>query len=141
MAVQAGEHQAHTSATVFVNVHYLLRKTLGKQRALTLLRKLKLLVTVVPTSDEAINRSLSSDFSDYEDAVQYYTALEHHMDALVTRNKKDYKHAVLRVLSAEEVVAKVSDNAGFDYTKPPAQRDLRETPRAPPPDAPPRTRR
>ena len=107
MAVQAGEHQAHASATVFVNVHYLLRKTLGKQRALTLLRKLKLLVTVVPTSDEAINRSLSSDFSDYEDAVQYYTALEHHMDALVTRNKKDYKHAVLRVLSAEEVVAKV----------------------------------
>ena len=104
-SVQAGKHQAYTSATVFVNVHYLLRKTLGTQRTLTLLRKLKLLVTVVPTSDEAINRSLSSEFNDYEDAVQYYTALEHHVDALVTRNKKDYKHAILRVLNAEEVVA------------------------------------
>ena len=105
MTFQAGEHQAYTSAIVFVNVHYLLRKALGKSRALTLLRRLKLLVTVVPTSDEAIAKLLSSDFNDYEDAVQYYSALEHHMDALVTRNKKDYKRAVLRVLDAEEVVA------------------------------------
>ena len=104
MKVQAGELTACTSATAFVNVHYILRNV-GGDEALRLLRQLKVLVTVVPTSDQAVEAALGSRFSDFEDAVQHYTAIEHRVDTLVTRNKKDFRAVSLSVLSPAEVLA------------------------------------
>lgn len=37
---------------------------------------------------------LASNFSDKEDALQYYTALHHGVDYFVTRNIFDYKTAL-----------------------------------------------
>lgn len=37
-------------------------------------------------------RAISSPFSDREDALQYYTALEHGSDYFITRNVRDYKN-------------------------------------------------
>ena len=105
LSIQTGKHEAYSSAIVFVNLHYILRKQLGKEKTLTLLRKLKLLITILPTSDKAIENSLNSNFRDYEDSVQYYTALEHSIDALITRNKKDYKDATILVTSATEFLS------------------------------------
>jgi len=38
---------------------------------------------------------LSSDFSDFEDAIQYYTALDNKLEIIITRNKKDFKKSKL----------------------------------------------
>jgi predicted nucleic acid-binding protein len=46
--------------------------------------------------------ALASDFNDFEDAIQYYTAKEGGIDYLLTRNKKDYKRAGITVMTAEE---------------------------------------
>ena len=105
MKVQAGELNACTSATVIVNVHYILRKSVGGDEALRLLRQLNVLVTVFPTSAQAVEAALGSRFGDFEDAVQHYTALEHGVDALVTRNKKDFREASLPVFSPAEILA------------------------------------
>jgi predicted nucleic acid-binding protein len=45
---------------------------------------------------------LSSDFNDFEDAIQYYTALENNINTIITRNKKDFKTSKLPVLTAKE---------------------------------------
>jgi hypothetical protein len=34
---------------------------------------------VLPVDEEIIGRALASSFSDFEDAIQYYTAVEHRM--------------------------------------------------------------
>jgi len=43
-----------------------------------------------------------SDFNDFEECLQYYTALENGVDIILTRNKKDYKSFKLPLLTAKE---------------------------------------
>ena len=59
-------------------------------------------MTVLAVTDKVIELSLSSDFRDFEDALQYFTAIENNIKTLLTRNLKDYKHAEISVLTAEQ---------------------------------------
>jgi hypothetical protein len=52
-----------------------------------------------------IDLSLASSFKDFEDAVQYYSALHVRADCLITRNKADYRADRLPVMTPEEFLA------------------------------------
>jgi len=39
---------------------------------------------------------------DFEDAIQYYTAIENEINIIITRNLKDFKNAKIPVLTAKE---------------------------------------
>jgi len=54
-----------------------------------------------------VHIALNSNFKDFEDAVQYYSALSNNVDAIITRNPKDFKNSKLLVLSPEEALAMV----------------------------------
>jgi hypothetical protein len=43
-----------------------------------------------------------NDFKDYEDALQYYSALENGDEAIITRNLKDFKKSKLPVMTAAQ---------------------------------------
>lgn len=94
-----------TTALVFANVYYILRKTLGIEKAKELLRKLRLLIHIVPIEEKIIDLALNSTFSDVEDALQYFTAREHGIGMLVTRNIRDYKERDILVQSPQEFLA------------------------------------
>ncbi|HSU49602.1 MAG TPA: hypothetical protein VLJ41_03400, partial [Segetibacter sp.] len=66
------------------------------------LLKFKTLVSVLPVTDKVIELALSSDFNDFEDAIQYFTATESGIQILLTRNLKDYKSAEIPVMTAEQ---------------------------------------
>jgi predicted nucleic acid-binding protein len=60
-------------------------------------------IQVEPTNHQYITQALQSDFIDLEDAFQYYTAIHiKGLTAIITRNKKDFKHSKIKVLTAEE---------------------------------------
>ena len=44
-------------------------------------------------------------FPDFEDGLQYYSAIENDIDIIITRNKKDFKNSKLPVLTAKEFLA------------------------------------
>lgn len=90
-----------TTTTVIVNTFYLLRKQLGNEAAKNALRKLRLIIHVIDSSEKVIDQALNSSFSDFEDAVQYYTALNSNISAILTRNIKDYKNSNLLVQTPE----------------------------------------
>lgn len=96
------EIQLYISSLTFANTHYLLSKELNSNEARKVLIKLKLLVSILPLDDKILELSLSSDFNDFEDAIQYYTALENKINTIITRNKKDFKTSKLPVLTAKE---------------------------------------
>ena len=73
-------------------------------RDLPIRRKLRLLTHVLPIDEETIDLALASSFTDFEDAIQYYAALPQNLDAIVTRNKEDYRPAKLPILTAEECI-------------------------------------
>src|SRR5947209_4416879 len=62
------------SSLSFSNLYYILRKLRGHPDALTLLRKLKVLVRVSAVTEVEIESALSSSFKDFEDAIQYFAA-------------------------------------------------------------------
>jgi len=60
------------------------------------------LLRICSIDEKIIDLALSSDFEDFEDAIQYYTAVENNIDCFVTRNKKDFRKSKIPVHTAEE---------------------------------------
>ena len=100
--VEKGRIKAHVSPIIITNLHYVLCKLKNKAQVIKSLQKLKLLVKILPVDEKIVELALASDFKDFEDAIQYYTAKENGIDYLLTRNKKDYKKAVITVMTSEE---------------------------------------
>lgn len=100
--------QLCVSALTFANTNYILLKGRKPEEAKLILRKLKLLVKVIGLDDKIIGLSLNdSDFKDYEDAMQYYSALENGVDMIITRNLKDFQKSKIPVLTAEQYLQRI----------------------------------
>ncbi len=93
--------ELYTSPLILTNTFYILRKQLGNEAAKNSLRKLRILLNIIDSSESVVDKALNSDFSDFEDAIQYYTALDHGISVIVTRNLRDYKNASLIVQTPE----------------------------------------
>lgn len=102
LEIQDKAIQAYTSPVVVANLFYILNRHFDRKKAIQSLMKLRTLVGVLNCGDHAIDSALSSDFTDFEDAVQYYTALENSIDILITRNIKDYKTATINITTPLE---------------------------------------
>lgn len=90
------------SSLSFTTIHYLLSRQYSRSESRKKLIQFKTLVQVLPVNEKIIDLSLSSDFNDFEDGVQYFTAIEHHFNVLLTRNLKDYKPSRIPVMTAGE---------------------------------------
>lgn len=104
LAIQDGRIEGCLSPLIFSNLFYILRQQMPASEAVKALRKLKLLVLVLPVDERVLDLALASSFTDFEDAIQYYTAVAHDVAALVTRNKRDYRAARIPILDARECV-------------------------------------
>ena len=94
--------EAFTSPVVLTNLFYILGKDASVQKAWVMIRKVHLLLGVLPVDNQIIEKALNSQFSDFEDAVQYYTALQNGIPVLVTRNIKDYVGTDLAIHTPQE---------------------------------------
>ncbi|MBK7128751.1 MAG: PIN domain-containing protein [Crocinitomicaceae bacterium] len=93
------------SALSYSNIYYIIRKTCTHKEMLRTLIDLESLIETVDVTKQIIAKSLNSDFKDYEDSIQYYTALSNKkITAIVTRNVKDFKKSDLAVLTPEEAL-------------------------------------
>jgi predicted nucleic acid-binding protein len=90
-----------TSALTLANVNYVLLRQMVLSKAKVVLRKTKLLMQILPLDERIIDLALNDEsFSDFEDALQYFTALENGNQVIITRNLKDFKSATLPVQTA-----------------------------------------
>ncbi len=93
------------SSLSFANTNYLLQKTYSSVVAKEILRKFKILTIVLSLDDKIVDLSLNdSGFSDFEDAIQYYSAIENNQDIIITRNLRDFKSSKIPVMMAGEFI-------------------------------------
>ncbi|HXB43965.1 MAG TPA: PIN domain-containing protein [Puia sp.] len=97
-----GKLLIYVSSLSFSNLNYLLSRQYSQKDARRILNKFKVLVNVLGVDDKIIGLSLNSEFKDFEDAIQYYTAIENNIGTLITRNLKDYKYAQIAIITAED---------------------------------------
>lgn len=103
---ETGSISLSVSSLTFANLFYILRKQVSGRHALEVLRDFKRLVTVLPVDDATIEQALKAGFTDFEDAVQYFSALSAGCTALLTRNGRHYRKSEITVLTAEAYCAR-----------------------------------
>ena len=91
------------SPMTYATASYLLRKH-GKEGMRKLLNNFRQLSQITTADERVVDAALASSFDDYEDALQYYSALTRNVDVIVTRNKKDFTSASIPVLSPAELL-------------------------------------
>lgn len=93
------------SSLTIANTSYVLLRQMDANKAKSILRKLKLIVKVLPLDDKIIGLALNDEtFSDFEDGLQYFTAIENGQELIVTRNLKDFKNSVLLAMTARQFI-------------------------------------
>jgi len=95
------------SSLTFANTNYILTKLKSAKEAREILRKFKVLVELLSLDDKITELALSDEsFPDFEDGLQYYSAIENDVDIIITRNKKDFKNSKLPILTSKEYLAR-----------------------------------
>ena len=107
--IEEKKPQGYLSAQSFPTMFYILSRELKRDKAMRILEKLRIVFRVAAVDEKVIDLSLASTFKDFEDAVQYYSALHVRVDCLITRNKADYRVDRLPVMTPEEFLAIIGD--------------------------------
>ena len=102
-------HKRHmrliTTPVAISNVHYLLKKYLEKELLSRCFDHLISNVEIVPMSGEVVQHAFDLGWSDFEDAMQHQACVDYRKDTIIiTRNVKDYKKSILKVMSPKTFV-------------------------------------
>jgi predicted nucleic acid-binding protein len=97
---EQGNVMLFLSAISVNNIYYIVRKFLGHKKTIEVIETLTEMVEIIGTSKIEIIQALKNDFSDFEDSIQYSTALNiKDLDAIITKNVKDYKNSSIAVMT------------------------------------------
>lgn len=96
--------QLIVSPMTYSTASFLLHKH-GAEGVRKLLSNFRQLSRVATSDERVVDDSLASQFKDFEDAMQYYTALKGKADIIITRNGKDFSASKLPVMTAAEFLA------------------------------------
>ncbi len=94
--------KTYLSAVSISIIHYIIERETGRTNAIKIMEKIRMLFDIAPVDAKTVDMAIVSDFKDFEDALQYYSAIGVKADCIVTGNKKDYKHSAIPVLAPEE---------------------------------------
>lgn len=94
--------QAFTTPVIISNVYYLLRKTAKHNIVVEKIKQLLTIIEIVKMDKKAVLNALNSEFKDFEDALQNFSAVENgQIRIILTRNLKDFKKSELAVMTPE----------------------------------------
>jgi predicted nucleic acid-binding protein len=94
------------SSLTIANTSYALLGQMDSAKAKSILRKLRLIVKILPLDDKIVGLALNDEtFSDFEDGLQYFTAIENGQETIITRNLKDFKNSKLPAITAKQFIA------------------------------------
>ncbi len=62
------------------------------------------ITTATLVDSTTVEQSVKSEFKDFEDAMQYFSAMNENVDYIITRNKKDFEASAIPVFEPQEFV-------------------------------------
>jgi predicted nucleic acid-binding protein len=108
---EAKEIEGFVTSVIISNIYYLLRQTAPHEKIIEKLKQLLLITDVLITDRAAIMKALNSNFKDFEDALQNFTAeLNGQIDLIITRNTKDFKNSSLGIMTPENYLKVLNAN-------------------------------
>ncbi|MBI4209012.1 MAG: PIN domain-containing protein [Deltaproteobacteria bacterium] len=103
--VETGEIEGSICATTVTTIHYIAAKAVGTQQARVEVKKIMALFEIAPVNRTVLETAITAKFLDFEDSVIHEAARHIGAQAIVTRNPKDFKGAVLAIYTPQELEA------------------------------------
>ena len=100
----------HTSTLTMANMAYIMRKALGKETLYDQLERMSKKLHVESLSTKAVAQAIALRANDFEDALQYYCAIESKCDCIVTNNKKDFNFSIIPISTPGEYLCEFSQS-------------------------------
>ena len=111
--VEESKLEGFLCATTVTTIDYLLGRALTSRKARTTLKRLLDLFEVAPVNRPVLEAALRSGISDFEDAVLEQSGKLVSVDAIVTRNIKEFKKSTVVVLDPAELLSAVDAIKGM----------------------------
>jgi predicted nucleic acid-binding protein len=107
--LQQGRFVGYISASTVSDLYYIIRKQRGHSWTLNFLERLVKFCPVATVDRAVITAAFAANFKDFEDAIQYSTAVTSHMDAIATRNPSDFTSASgLQILTPDQLIQSIT---------------------------------
>jgi predicted nucleic acid-binding protein len=97
-------HEVHafTSAVSVANTYYILARIKNRRYALEKVRRLMKLIRIAAVDQQTVDAAIRAPYKDFEDSIQYHSALAKGLVILITRNVADYPKDRIKILLPDE---------------------------------------
>jgi len=114
-AVEAKTIEGYLCATTLTTIDYFLTKYRNREDANSAVKKLLRLYSVAKVDRTVLESALNSNFSDFEDAVIYYSGHDSGVNGIVTRNTDDFKTAQLPIYKPDDLWALIQSSTSLGF--------------------------
>ena len=102
--IERGHLVGYIAATTITNIFYIIRKLEGREVALAAIHRLLIGLQFCAVDRQTIETGLSLGLKDFEDSIQLACATLDQLDAIVTRDPKDFRNSNLPIYSSTELL-------------------------------------
>jgi predicted nucleic acid-binding protein len=108
--IEQGNLEGYVAATTITNIFYIIRKTEGREVALAAIDRLLVGLQFCAVNRQTIEIALSFGLKDFEDSIQLACATLDRLNAVVTRDRKDFIGSPVPVYSPTELLSQIEQN-------------------------------
>ncbi len=108
--IERNHFKGFTSSIILANCYYILSSNKNKNIAEKTITKLRSIITVLPFTDKEIGESINSSFTDFEDGIQYFIAVNNGIETIITRNIADYNNANINIFMPKDFLVLYKKN-------------------------------
>ena len=102
--IKEGAIKGFISAIYINNLYYIVKKIKYQKIAKNFIEELLNDFEIVPLTKDLLSQAITITKKDYEDSIQYFSAINTGCKILITRNKKDFPSTGIRILSSTEFI-------------------------------------
>jgi len=107
-AIDSGQIIGYVTATTLTDIFYIARKhTRSLELAREAVSSTLETMTICPINRNVLEAAFVSSLTDFEDAVQIYSAIAQNLDAIVTRDTKGFVSSTIPVYSVQELLKRL----------------------------------
>lgn len=108
--IEQGTIAGYISASTVSDLYYIIRKARDRDWTLTYLNQLVTFCQIATVNQAVISMAFTSNFKDFEDSIQYSTALVNQLDAIITRNPQDFPIVTPRILTPDQLIEELTNS-------------------------------
>jgi predicted nucleic acid-binding protein len=108
--IEKGTIAGYISASTFSDLYYIIRKARGRDWTLTYLKQLINFCQIATVNQAAIIMAFTTNFQDFEDSIQYSSAVVNQLDAIITRNPQDFPIITPRIITPEQLIVELTNS-------------------------------